>query len=280
MIKQVIGGAVLAGTVAVAFGWYTHAQTSASKQPAEVPASREVSTSGALRARMAPVLAIAKPHAAAAPVELGETTLVAKDRRAWHLAELVAFDATTEVHAKTSEGADLVITDPEHALVVKRETGDMYVAWLVPNVAANDPRPLADLEAPAARIEGVTELSTSPLVQPHRQPTGPAQITVTIDGKPLTTVTAKVFATLATTRVDHKETRVAAIDLDQAFGRTALVGIEADGAPIAAAAPAPGARPVIFMNKRERFNFEWVDQAGKPLGAKQREVTLVAMRKR
>jgi len=275
MKKQMIGGVAVAGLAL--FVWSSHHVES--KEAAHAPAAA-TSAPSVIHARHAPVLAVAKPHAAATPVVFATPKLVAKDRTAWRLHELVDFDATTDVHAKTSDGRDLIISDPDHALVVQRDAGDMYVAWLVPNVADNDPRALADLEAPAARIENVTELATSAQAPVHAQPAGPAQISVTIDGKPATTVTASAFAKLATARVDHKNTRVAAIDLGTAFGHTSLVEVEADGAPVTADAPAPGARPVIFMNKRERFNFAWVDAAGKPLGDKHHEVTLVALRTR
>lgn len=276
MKKQLIGGVAVVGIAAIA--WSSH-----HTRPRETVATQPAATSAAapaIHARRAPVLSVARAHAAATPIAFSAPKLVAKDRTAWRLHELVDFDAATDVHAKTADGGDFIITDPDHALVVQRDAGEMYVAWLVPNVADNDPRPLADLEAPAARIEGVTELSTSAQAPTHARPTGPAQIAVTIDGKPATTVTATAFAKLATARVAHKDTRVAAIDLGTAFGRTSLVEIQADGAPIATDAPAPGAHPVIFMNKRERFNFAWVDAAGKPLGDKHREVTLVALRTR
>ncbi|HEY6039392.1 MAG TPA: hypothetical protein VIV58_34160 [Kofleriaceae bacterium] len=270
-----IGGVAVAGLAMLA--WSSH--RGSSQETAHAPAAASA-TSSAIHARHAPVLAVAKPHGAATPVVFATPKLVAKDRTAWRLHEIVDFDATTDVHAKTADGRDLIISDPDHALVVQREAGDMYVAWLVPNVADDDPRPLADLEAPAARIENVTELATSAQPPVRAHPEGPARIAVTIDGKPATTVTASAFAKLATARVDHKDTQVAAIDLGTAFGHASLVEVEADGAPVTADAPAPGARPVIFMNKRERFNFTWVDAAGKPLGDKHREVTLVALRTR
>ena len=264
-----IGGVAVAGLVMLV--WPSH-------HPKSQAVSTTIKSSPVVHARRAPVLAIAKAHAAATPIAFTTPKLVAKDRSAWRLHELVDFDATTDVHAKTASGGDLIIADPDHALVVQRDAGDMYVAWLVPNVADNDPRGLADLEAPAARIENVTELTTS--AQPRAESTGPAQIAVTIDGKPKTTLTATAFAKLATTRVEHKGSSVAAIDLGAAFGQTSLVAIEADGAAVDAQAPAPNARPVVFMNRRERFNFAWVDAAGKPVGDKHREVTLVALRTR
>jgi len=263
-----IGGVVVAGFAMLV-------STSHHGTPKPTVATK---TSPAVHARRAPVLAIAKSHAAALPVAFAAPQLIAKDRSAWRLSELVAIGATTEVHAKTSDGSDLVIADPEHALVVQRETGGMYVAWLVPGVADNDPRSLADLEGPAARIENVTELATSE--QEREQAPAAAQIAVTIDGAPASTLTATAFAKLATAHVEHDGTRVAALDLGAAYGRAALVAVEADGAPVDAQAPDPSARPVIFMNKRERFNFAWVDAAGKPLGDKHREVTLVALRTR
>jgi len=276
MKKQLIGGAVVAGIAMLAWSSRGPAPEATRTPTATTPSA----SSSVIHARRAPVLAIVKPHAAAAPIVFAAPTLVAKDRSAWRLHEVVDFDASTDVHAKTSDGRDLIIADADHALVVQRDAGDMYVAWLVPNVAANDPRPLADLEAPAARIEGVTELTTSAQPAARVAPTGPAAIAITIDGHPKTTLTVETFAALATTHVQHKQTSVPAIELDKAFGRASLVAVEADGGPIEAQPPAPTARPVVFMNKRERFNFAWVDAAGKPLGDKHREVTLVALRTR
>jgi hypothetical protein len=275
MKKQVIGGVVVVGFAVLA--WSTRSPT---QQQATVASPTATQTTAAVHARRAPALTIAKPHAAATPIAFSAPTLVAKDRSAWRLHELVDFDAHTDVHAKTADGRDLIIADPDHALVVQRDAGDLYVAWLVPNVAANDPRPLADLEAPAARIEGVSELSTSAQPAAVARPTGPAAIAITIDGRAKTTLTAATFAALATTRIAHKQDQVLAIELDKAFGHAALVAVEANGAAVEAEAPAPNARPVIFMNRRARFNFAWVDAAGKPVGAKHHEVTLVALRTR
>lgn len=279
MKKQLIGGVAAAGLAV--FVWSSHHSQSSSTTPTATASTTTAAATKAIHARRAPVLSIVKPHSAAMPVVFAAAKLVAKDRSAWRLHEVVAFDGTTDVvHAKTSDGRDLIIADADHALVVQRDAGDMYVAWLVPNVADNDPRALADLEAPAARIENVTELATSAQPAVRANPTAPAQVAVTIDGKPATTVTTSAFAKLATTQVAHKDKRVAAIDLGTAFGHTAIVDIEANGAPVSAEAPAAGARPVIFMNKRERFNFAWVDAAGKPVGDKHHEVTLVALRTR
>jgi len=275
MKKRMIGGVAAVGIAALVWS----SRHSPSQTAATTPAATKVAVP-AVHARREPVLSIAKPHAAATPIVFTVPKLVAKDRSAWRLSELVAFEPNTDVHAKTSDGRDLVIADPDHALVVQRDAGDMYVAWLVPNVADHDPRPLADLEGPAARIENVTELATSEQVKARAQPTGPAQIAVTIDGKPASTLTTSAFAKLATARVEHKGTLVAALDLGAAYGRASVVAVEADGAAVDAQAPAPNARPVIFMNKRDRFNFAWVDAAGKPLGDKHREVTLVALRTR
>jgi hypothetical protein len=277
MKKQLIGGGVVVAGLAM-LGWTAHRSTHDAKPAVTKPASSTMAL--APHARRAPLLVVAKPHAAATPIVFSPPTLVAKDRSAWRLHEVIEFAADIDVHAKTSDGRDLIIADPDHALVVQRADGEMYVAWLVPNVATNDSRPLADLEAPAARIEGVSELSTSAQPVAPVVPTGPAQVAVMIDGKPSAMLTTSAFAKLATAQVDHRDKRVAAIDLGTAFGHAALVGLEADGAPVAADAPAPGARPVIFMNRRDRFNFAWVDAAGKPVGNKHREVTLVALRTR
>ena len=44
-------------------------------------------------------------------------------------------------------------------------------------------------------------------------------------------------------------------------------------------APAPDARPVLYLNRRKRFKFAWVDRAGKPwLGTRRRQVTKVILR--
>lgn len=275
MKKQLLGGVAAVGIAMLV--WSSHHAKTAT---ATTAASSPTAAPSAVHARRAPVLAIAKANAAATPIAFGVPKLVANNRSAWPLHELVDFDVTTDVHAKTSDGRDLIIADADHALVVQRDAGDMYVAWLVPNVATNDPRPLADLEGPAARIEGVTELSTSAHPAARVVATGPAAIAITIDGRPKTTLTAATFASLATTRVQHKQTTMAAIDLDKAFGHAALVSVEADGGTVAAEPPAPDARPVVFMNKRDRFNFAWVDAAGRPVGDKHHEVTLVALRTR
>jgi len=267
-----IGGVAVAGLVMLVWPSHHPKSQTTSSAPITAPASTH--------ARRAPVLAVVKQNAAATPLVFSAPTLVAKDRTAWRLHELVEFDGHTDVHAKTADGRDLIVADPEHALVVQRAAGDLYIAWLVPNVSSNDPRPLADLEAPAARIEDVRELATRAQAAAVAEPTGPAAIAITVDGHAKTLLTAATFASLATTQIEHKRASVPAIELDHAFGRAALVAIEADGAAVDARAPAPNARPVVFMNRRERFNFAWVDAAGKPVGDKHREVTLVALRTR
>ena len=201
-------------------------------------------------------------------------TLVASDRRAWRISELLAdtyMQADAEIHARTADGGDFIVRDD--AIVVRRNTGELYLGWL-----AGGDGTLADLEKPAERIEHLASIVvTVPVAEP---PQAPATMTIVIDGKPQRTLTLDQFAAAATLQIKNSRTGTTpAIDIARVFDAE-VVGVEASGERVEAARPASNARAVVYVNRRNRFKFAWVDAAGAPIGANQRDVTLLALRTR
>jgi len=207
------------------------------------------------------------------------TNLQATDRRAWRLTELIDsthIHANTVIHAITTDGGDYILNEDGRGaadiIVVRRSTGEIYLGWLDGGAGAD--LPLADAERPAERVERVARLV---IAAPAREPAGaPAVLAITLDGRPHSTVTPRSFAALAQLAVrSQRDEASAAIDVSRAFGGPAkIVGLVASGRRIAAASPSAGARPVIYLTRRARFKFAWVDAAGAPIdGTKQREVS-------
>lgn len=212
------------------------------------------------------------------------TGLVANDRRAWRLSELIPdtyMHSNAVIHALTVDGGDYILKDDgrsgDDVLVVRRSSGELYLGWL--EGGAGDHRPLGDAERPVERIEHVTRIA---LVRPAARPElPPAQLTVTVDGKPRQTLTAATFAAAASIAIKGQHDGDArAIDVSRAFGDALQVaGLVADGARVTTAPPDGSARPVIYMNRRGRFKFAWLDAGGEPIrGTKQREVSQLALR--
>ncbi|HEY0482895.1 MAG TPA: hypothetical protein VGD37_35480 [Kofleriaceae bacterium] len=211
------------------------------------------------------------------------STLEARDRRAWRLSEIIPdtyIHSNAILHAMTIEGGDYILNGDgrrgDDAIVVRRNNGEMYLAWL--EGGARGGRPLADAERPAERIEHVARIT---LTQPERAAPRPAaQLTIIVDGVPRRTLTAASFAAAAQLTIgNQRDGRAPAIDVAHAFGGSMQVaGLVSDGAPVTAAPPADGARAVIYMNRRARFKFAWIDAAGQPIGAKQREVSEISLR--
>jgi hypothetical protein len=211
------------------------------------------------------------------------STLEARDRRAWRLSEIIPdtyIHSNAILHAMTIEGGDYILNGDgrrgDDAIVVRRNNGELYLAWL--DGGARDGRPLADAERPAERIEHISRLT---LTRPERAAARPAaQLTIVVDGVPRRTLTAAGFAAAAQLTIgDQRDGRAPAIDVAHAFGGSLQVlGVVADGARLATAPPADGARAVIYMNRRARFKFAWIDAAGQPIGAKQREVSEISLR--
>ena len=93
-------------------------------------------------------------------------------------------------------------------------------------------------------------------------------------------MTAQSFAAAARLQIKGQGDAAApAIDVGRAFGAAQLVGLTAGGAHLSPTPPSRGARPVIYLTRRERFKFAWLDAAGEPIAAsKQREVTALELR--
>lgn len=211
------------------------------------------------------------------------TNLQAADRRAWRLTELIDgayIHANTAIHAITTDGEDYILNEDGRAasdiIVVRRNTGEVYLGWL--DAGAGADRPLADAERPAERIERVARIA---LASRAREPVDtPATLAVVLDGQPHRTVTPRDFAALAQLSVRGQNDEASpAIDVGRAFGgRANIVGLVAGGRRVAVAPPSPGARPVIYLTRRARFKFAWLDAAGAPIdGTKQREVSELAL---
>jgi hypothetical protein len=226
------------------------------------------------------------------------TNLQAADRRAWRLTELIDtayIHSDTIIHALTMDGGDYILNDDgrhgSDVIVVRRASGELYLGWL--EGSADRGRPLADAELPAQRIERVARISLA-------TPAAPAQLTVVIDGKPRRTVTAESFAEAATLQIRAQHDRgqpidrgvpatrppgpreppggegaSSAIDVAHAFGvEVQVVGLTAGGHRTASPPPSRDARAVIYLTRRARFKFAWIDARGEPIdGTKQRDVS-------
>jgi hypothetical protein len=222
---------------------------------------------------------------AIASAELADrpAALVARDRRAWRLSELLP-DAYTHadsvIHALTIDGKDYILRaagrNGDDALVVRRATGELYLGWL-DDVTPG--RPLGDAERPAQRIERVARITvTAPAASPALPP---ARLTVVIDGAARHTITAESFAAAARLAIHGpRDAAAPAIDLAHAFGDgLEIAGIVADGARLTTAPPAPTARAVVLLTRRARFKFAWIDAAGQPIrDSQQRELTEISLR--
>ncbi|TMQ16000.1 MAG: hypothetical protein E6J90_21675 [Deltaproteobacteria bacterium] len=212
------------------------------------------------------------------------TGLTANDRRAWRLSELIPdtyMHSNAVIHALTIDGGDYILKDDgrggDDVLVVRRDSGELYIAWLDGN--ANDGRPLADAERPVERIEHIARIALVKPTRPVELP--PAKLSVTVDGVPRQTLTAASFAAAARIALKGQHDGDArAIDVAHAFGAALEVaGLVADGAHVTTAAPGRDARPVIYLNRRGRFKFAWIDPSGEPIrDTKQREVSELALR--
>jgi hypothetical protein len=231
------------------------------------------------------------------------TNLQAADRRAWRLTELIDkayIHSDTIIHALTMDGGDYILNDDgrhgSDVIVVRRASGELYLGWL--DGSAERGRPLADAELPAERIERVARISlATPAAAPDE---APAQLTVVIDGKPRRTVTAESFAEAATLQIRARHDRgqpidrgvpatrplgpgeppggegaSSAIDVAHAFGvEVQVVALTAGGHRTASPPPSRDARAVIYLTRRARFKFAWIDARGEPIdGTKQRDVS-------
>jgi hypothetical protein len=242
------------------------------------------------------VIAIEIDGIAAGAIDAGAladrpAVLQARDRRAWRLSELLSelgadthIHSSAVIHARTLDGGDYILSENGRqgdAIVVLRASGELYIGWL-----DGDPgRPLADAERPAERIEDVAMIAIASPVAPPELP--PASVAIVVDGRPYHTLTAPGFAAAASTRT---ATRIAgrrdgpalAIDVAQAFGAARqVVGLAANGVRVAQAPPSPGARAVIYLTRRARFKFAWIDARGEPIrGTQQREVSELVLETR
>jgi hypothetical protein len=212
------------------------------------------------------------------------TTMVASDRRAWLLSEIIPdtyMHSNGAVHALTIDGGDYILRGDgrrgDDVLLVRRNSGELYLGWLDDN--ANDRTPLADAERPVERIEHVTRLTVVKPAPDAVQP--PAQLAVTVDGKPRQALSASNFGAVAKIIIKgQQEGDARAIDVAHAFGGTLqIVELVASGVRVATEPPAAGARAVIYMNRRGRFKFAWIDPSGEPIrNTKLRDVSELALR--
>lgn len=203
-----------------------------------------------------------------------DASLVADDRRAWLLSELVDGGSDMVPHAITTDGRDFALEPADRVLVVRRASGALYVGFLNDGAAANGA--LADIERPAERIDDLARITLVPAVPVVAAP-AIAQLTVLVDGEVAGTFVPDSFASAATTVLDGKHA-APAIEIEKAFRGARIVGLEADGNHVELHPPRKGARAVVYMNRRWRFKFAWVDRSGRPIGDEQREVTQVALR--
>ena len=211
-------------------------------------------------------------------------TLVARDRRAWRLSELIPdtyMHSNGAIHALTMDGGDYILRGDgrrgDDVVLVRRDNGELYLGWL--DDSANDARPLADAERPAERIEHVARLTVVKPVAEVALP--PAQLTVTVDGKPRQTLSASNFAAAAKLALKgQQEGDARAIDVSRAFGGSLQIAeLVADGAHVTTEAPGRDARAAIYMSRRGRFKFAWLDPSGEPIrNTKLREVSVLALR--
>lgn len=212
------------------------------------------------------------------------TTLQASNRRAWRLRELIEsphIHANAVTHALTIDGGDYILNGDGRAgsgdpILVRRNTGELYIGWLDGD---NPHLPLADAERPAERIENLARISIATPVAVPEPP--PASLAVVIDGKRRQTLTAQSFAAAAKIQIQGQHDGPApAIDIAHAFGNAVqVVSVTAGGARVTTAPPTPDARAVIYMNRRARFKFAWIDPAGNPLGhSKQRDISELVLK--
>ncbi len=148
-------------------------------------------------------------------------------------------------------------TNRDDALVVRRDSGQLYVGWLRSEGVGADV-PLADAELPLQRVADVVSLVVLRPVLPG------ASVIIVLDSATILTLTAQDFAAVAQLEVkgDHAGT-LSAIDLQRGFApNTQLVSVVVEGAEVVASPPASRARPILYMNRRERFKAAWVDAAG------------------
>lgn len=212
------------------------------------------------------------------------TTMVASDRRAWLLSEIIPdtyMHSNGAVHALTIDGGDYILRGDgrrgDDVLLVRRNSGELYLGWLDDH--ASDRTPLADAERPVERIEHITRLTVVKPAPDVALP--PAQLAVTIDGKPRQPLSASNFGALARIIIQgQQEGDARAIDVAHAFGGSLqIVDLVASGVRVATESPAAGARAVIYMNRRGRFKFAWIDPSGEPIrNTKLRDVSELALR--
>ncbi len=203
-----------------------------------------------------------------------DSSLVADDRQAWLLSDLVEGGTDLVPHAITTDGRDFLLERADRVLVVRRASGALYVGFL--NDGADGTGALADIERPAERIDDLARIALVPAA-PVVAPSATAQLTVLVDGKVAGTFAPDSFASAATTVLDAKHA-APALDIEKAFGGTRVVELEADGARVELHAPRKGARAVIYLNRRWRFKFAWLDRSGRPIGDEQREVSQITLR--
>ena len=290
-----------AGVVAAAFIWF-------GQPPAEAPKPDGAAAPHTpFSAGPAPTSAKAPPNPAAAtavqpPATSGQqpdalytaldsaalaersTMLIAKDRRAWRLQNILgdAYNQQgTVVSAVAQDGTRRIVrgggqVGGDDVLVVRRNDGTIYIGWLIPGV--DDEVPLADAEKPAQRIENVVGVAVEKEKHEER---APASLAIVVSGKTLQTIGPDDFAAAATIIVkDERKPQMAAIDLQHAFVKNAQVAsVESDGVRVELSPPSKDARPVIVLNRRKRFKFVWVDAAGNNVGGpKLREISQVFLR--
>ncbi len=248
--------------------------------PAEVatPTAMAPATNGrVIAARPLPTLP-ATPSTPAAldlsQLDARDSSLVADDRQAWLLSDLVEGGSDLVPHAITTDGRDFSLEPADRVLVVRRASGELYVGFL--NDGADATGVLADIERPAERIDDLARIALVPAAPVVATP-AVAQLTVLVDGKVAGTFAPDTFASAATTVLDGKHA-APALEIEKAFGGTRVVGLEADGAHVELHAPREGARAVVYMNRRWRFKFAWVDRSGRPIGDEQREVSQITLR--
>lgn len=206
----------------------------------------------------------------------------ARDRHAWRLGELlgaVHAEPRKRVVARTADGRDHVLRGDgragDNVILVQRDDGSLYIGWLVDG-AERFGAALGDAEHPATRLEDVVGLTIAEQAHPPDLP--PAQVEIERDGVVVRTISVDQFPTLATTSIDNRGNELPAIDLARGLGgRARVAGLVADNLPFDGASPTPDARPLLYLNRRKRFKFAWVDPSGRPLGARLREVTKVIL---
>lgn len=214
---------------------------------------------------------------------LRPSTLEARDRRGWLLSEVLGdeyADSQVAVRAITEDGAEYNLRDDGAsagtAMLVRRDSGELYIGWLAPG---GDPAtPLADRELPAQRIEHVRRIELTRTTPAAALP--PAAVVVSVDGTPRATVTPSTFGQLATVTLHESQGAVVGIDLGRAFGNATVVSFEAGGVQHDdVRAPTGKERVVLYMNRRGRFKLGFVDETGRLVrGSKEREVTGVGLR--